>query len=72
MFSLYREELSTAKMNFNSYIHLANDYRTQIHDNEQELKVLTVKNENCKAAEAIQDEKVNTYKKGMIFVVQQF
>ena len=56
--SIHREELSVAKMNYNSYIHQANDYRQQIQDNEQEVKVLTVKSENAQAAEAIQDTKV--------------
>ena len=54
----YREELSVAKMLYNSYIHQANDFRQQIQDNEQEVKVLTVKAENTRAAESLIDEKV--------------
>ena len=55
----HSEELSVAKMNYNSYIHQANDYRQQIQDNEQEIKVLMVRSENARAAEAIQDVKVS-------------
>ena len=52
------EELSVAKMLYNSYIHSANDYRQQIQDNEQELKVLMLKVESVKASQALIDEKV--------------
>ncbi len=36
------EELSEAKMTHNTYVHLCNDYRQQLQDNEQELHILQV------------------------------
>ena len=58
MLNLSSEELSEAKMQFNSYIHQCNDYRQQLQENQQELMVLEVKNENAKVAEEMQHAKV--------------
>lgn len=66
------EELSTAKMTYNSYIHQANDYRTQINDNGQELQVLKVRHENTKAAEAMQDTKVILSTTSLLIVNSNF
>ncbi|XP_013420633.1 coiled-coil domain-containing protein 178 isoform X2 [Lingula anatina] len=52
------EDLAEAKMNNNTYIHQMNDCRQQLHDNDQEMIVLNVKNENSRAAEEIQARKV--------------
>ena len=52
------EELSAAKMTFNAYSHQINEMEQQLKDNEQELKVLVVKNENAKVAEEMQAAKV--------------
>lgn len=52
------EELSEAKMTYNAYIHQINDITQQLKDNEQELKVLEVKNENARVAEEMQAAKV--------------
>ncbi|CAL1526941.1 unnamed protein product [Lymnaea stagnalis] len=52
------EELNEAKMTFNAYIHQVNDVSQQLIDNEQEMKVLQVKNENAKVAEEMQATKV--------------
>ncbi|XP_076463347.1 coiled-coil domain-containing protein 178-like [Babylonia areolata] len=54
------EELSTAKMTFNSYVHQVNDIGNQLVDNSQELEVLSVKDANAKAAEEMQATKVRT------------
>lgn len=56
--NIINDELSHVKMTFNGYIHQINDVTQQLIDNEQELKVLEVKNENAKAAEEIQAAKV--------------
>ena len=45
-------------MTFNAYSHQINDMQQQLKDNEQELKVLAVKNENAKVAEEMQGAKV--------------
>ena len=45
-------------MTFNAYSHQINDMQQQLKDNEQELKVLAVKNENAKVAEELQGAKV--------------
>lgn len=45
-------------MTFNAYIHQINDITQQLKDNEQELKVLEVKNENAKVAVEMQEAKV--------------
>ncbi|KAK7483485.1 hypothetical protein BaRGS_00025284 [Batillaria attramentaria] len=52
------EELSTAKMTYNSYVHQVNDVQQQLADNETELKLLEVKLANAKAAEEMQATKV--------------
>ncbi|KAL8600724.1 hypothetical protein ACOMHN_057313 [Nucella lapillus] len=54
------EELSTAKMTFNSYLHQVNDIGNLLVDNAQELEVLSVKDANAKAAEEMQATKVRT------------
>ncbi|GFS13551.1 coiled-coil domain-containing protein 178-like isoform X2 [Elysia marginata] len=48
------DELTEAKMTFNAFVHQVNDIYHQLTDNEQELKVLRVKNENARAAEEMQ------------------
>ena len=53
------EEYSQAKMTFNAYIHQVNDMKQQLKDNDEELKVLDVKNENAKLAEEMQAAKVS-------------
>ena len=58
-FPFTSEELSEAKMTFNAYSHQINDMQQQLKDNEQELKVLAVKNENAKVAEEMQAAKVS-------------
>ncbi|KAI8786931.1 coiled-coil domain-containing protein 178 [Biomphalaria glabrata] len=52
------QELSEAKLNFNAYVHQINDINSRLIDNEQEMKVLQVKNENAKIAEGMQATKV--------------
>ncbi|RUS92112.1 hypothetical protein EGW08_000136 [Elysia chlorotica] len=52
------DELTEAKMTFNAFVHQVNDIYHQLTDNEQELKVLRVKNENARAAEEMQAIKV--------------
>ncbi|GFO13380.1 coiled-coil domain-containing protein 178-like isoform x2 [Plakobranchus ocellatus] len=52
------DELTEAKMTFNAFVHQVNDIYNQLTDNEQELKVLRVKNENARAAEEMQAIKV--------------
>lgn len=52
------EEYSQAKMTYNAYIHQVNDMKQQLKDNDEELKVLDVKNENAKVAEEMQAAKV--------------
>ena len=47
-------------MTHNTYIHQCTDYRQQLQDNEQELKVMEVKEENSKVAESMQAIKVCT------------
>ena len=46
-------------MTFNAYSHQINDMQQQLQDNEQELKVLEVKNENARVAEEMQGAKVS-------------
>lgn len=58
---LCSQELSQAKMTHNTYIHQCTDYRQQLHDNEQELKIQEVKNENAKVSESMQATKVGYY-----------
>lgn len=58
MFVEFSEELSEAKMTYNAYIHQINDITQQLKDNDQELKVLEVKNENARVAEEMQAAKV--------------
>ena len=53
------DELTEAKMTFNAFVHQVNDIYHQLTDNEQELKVLRVKNENARAAEEMQAVKVS-------------
>ena len=48
-------------MTFNAFVHQVNDIYHQLTDNEQELKVLRVKNENARAAEEMQAIKVSRY-----------
>lgn len=48
-------------MTYNAYIHQVNDMKQQLKDNDEELKVLDVKNENAKVAEEMQAAKVNIY-----------
>lgn len=55
----FSEEYSQAKMTYNAYIHQVNDMKQQLKDNDEELKVLDVKNENAKVAEEMQAAKVN-------------
>lgn len=57
----FSEEYSQAKMTYNAYIHQVNDMKQQLKDNDEELKVLDVKNENAKVAEEMQAAKVNIY-----------
>ncbi|KAK7100124.1 coiled-coil domain-containing protein 178-like [Littorina saxatilis] len=57
--TLISEELSEAKMTFNSYVHQVDDIGNQLVDNSQELKVLEVKVANVKAAEEMQATKVH-------------
>lgn len=57
----FSEEYSQAKMTYNAYIHQVNDMQQQLKDNDEELKVLDVKNENAKVAEEMQAAKVNIY-----------
>lgn len=57
--SVSSEEYSQAKMTFNAYIHQVNDMQQQLRDNDEELKVLDVKNENAKVAEEMQAAKVS-------------
>ncbi|KAH9515273.1 hypothetical protein Btru_014037 [Bulinus truncatus] len=52
------QELTEAKLNFNAYVHQINDINSRLIDNEQEMKVLQVKNENAKIAEEMQATKV--------------
>ena len=54
----FSEELSEAKMTFNSYVHQVNDIGIQLTDNSQELEVLEVKDTNAKSAEDMQATKV--------------
>ena len=56
--AVFSEELSTAKMTFNSYVHQVNDIGNQLTDNAQELEVLSVKDKNAKTAEEMQATKV--------------
>ena len=53
------EDLSEAKMTYNAYVHQIDDIQQQLKDNEQELKVLEVKNENAKVAEEMMAAKVS-------------
>jgi len=50
-------------MTYNAYIHQINDITQQLKDNDQELKVLEVKNENARVAEELQAAKVRTISK---------
>ncbi|XP_005098448.1 coiled-coil domain-containing protein 178 [Aplysia californica] len=52
------EELTEAKMTYNAFVHQVNDIHSQLTDNDQELKVLRVKNENARTAEEMQATKV--------------
>jgi len=52
------EELTEAKMTFNSFVHQVNDIHNQLTDNDQELKILRVKNENARMSEEMQATKV--------------
>ncbi|XP_059162874.1 coiled-coil domain-containing protein 178-like [Physella acuta] len=53
------EDLAEAKMTFNAYVHQVNDINQQLIENDQELKILKVKNENAKIAEEMQATKVS-------------
>ena len=48
-------------MTYNAYTHQINDIEQNLKDNEQELKVLQVKNENAKVAEEMQAAKVRLH-----------
>jgi hypothetical protein len=47
------EELSEAKMVYNSYMHMVDDINQQLVDNAAELEVLQVKEANAKETESI-------------------
>jgi len=59
-FNFFSDDYAQSRMTYDSYSKQINDIKTKLIMNEQEMKVLHVKNENAKVGEEMQAKKVRS------------